>query len=154
MNGCCVLTDFTKSLPFKDNSLDVIIAHFSIYIINDKKVRLRALKYFYNVLKVGGTLTLANPSKEYNARCIIQESLQKIRKEEGTLMFWSKKFILYPLTYWFGLRFIERQLQSGVWKAYAENEIYDEIRSAGFSVNISETVYAGCGYLIVAEKSG
>ncbi|MFQ5672735.1 MAG: class I SAM-dependent methyltransferase [Nitrospinales bacterium] len=153
VKGHCVRADFTQAMPLRENSVDVILAHFSTYTVADDAARLLALKNFRKALKPAGTLALANPSKNYDARRIIRESLEQVRKANGTWAFLASKWALYPPAFWLGLRFIERQLKTGVWKAYTRDELCDEVRRAGFVVQRVETVYAGSGYLVVGEKS-
>jgi len=154
VNVHCVRADFTQALPLQANSVDVVLAHFSTYTVADGAVRLTALKNFHQALKPGGTLVLANPSENYDARRIIRESLEQVRKEDGPWAFLVSKWLLYPPAFWLGLRFIERQLKTGIWKAYSRDALCDEVRRAGFVVQRVETVYAGSGYLLVGEKSG
>ena len=151
--GRCVRADFTRAMPLRENSIDVILAHFSTYTAADDAARLRALKNFHKALKPGGTLALANPCENYNAEHIIRESLARVRKENTTLAFLVRKWLLYPPALWFGLRFIERQLKSKTWKAYTPDEMCREMRRAGFVVQQVETVYAGAGCLVAGKKS-
>ncbi|MEC7641545.1 MAG: class I SAM-dependent methyltransferase, partial [Nitrospinota bacterium] len=54
VSGTPVLADFTAGLPFKENSVDRIVAHFSTYTVNSSEKRLSAMKDFHRVLKPQG----------------------------------------------------------------------------------------------------
>lgn len=145
---CC---DLTRALPMKDASVDVVLSHFFTYTLGYEERRI-ALQNFRSILKPGGILTLANPSVHYNADSIIRSSLEAIRARRKKPDYLLGKWLLYPCAFCFGLRFIERQLKSGIWKAYREVELCDEIRNAGFEIIRSETVYAGSGLFVVGRK--
>ena len=60
--------------------------------------------------------------------------------------------MVYPLTLRLGLKYIEKQLQSGRWHGYQPDELRDEVAQAGFSIEHSETVYGGSGFLVTGRK--
>lgn len=140
--------DYSGDLVLKENSVDVVVAHFSLYTLADSARRNQVLKNLFRVVKPGGRLITANPSRDYDAKKIIEESLVSL---DATKYFLSK-FILYPLTLRLGLRFIEKQLKLKVWHSYSLEEMGEEVRQAGFTVQTSESVYAGSAWLVVAEK--
>ena len=70
-----VLSDISKSLPMRSQSVDIIVAHFSLYTINTEK-RKFIFKEFRRLLKKNGTLILVEPSTEYSARRIIADSIR------------------------------------------------------------------------------
>lgn len=140
--------DYSGDLVFKENSVDVVVAHFSLYTLADSARRNQVLKNLFRVVKPGGRLITANPSRNYDAKKIIEESLVSL---ESAKYFFSK-FFLYPLTLRLGLRFIEKQLKLGVWHSYSLEEMSEEVRQAGFIIQTSESVYAGSAWLVVAEK--
>jgi hypothetical protein len=59
---------------------------------------------------------------------------------------------VYPLTYRFGLKFIERQLKNNSWHASSRADLCEEVCQAGFEVKHIEPVYAGSANLLMAEK--
>jgi len=140
--------EYSGDLVLKENSVDVVVAHFSLYTLADSARRNQVLKNLFRVVKPAGHLITANPSRDYDAKKIIEESLVSL---ESTEYFFSK-FFLYPLTLRLGLRFIEKQLKSGVWHSYSLEEMGEEVRQAGFTVQTGESVYAGSAWLVVAEK--
>lgn len=148
----CFQSDLAGNLPFKESSIDIVLAHFSTYTISDHAKRALALKNFNEVLKPNGFLIIANPSRKYNAEHIIHQSLRQIKTQNRLLAYMAKKWLIYPLTLGFGLRFIERQLKTETWKAYSLEEFCEEVRSAGFTVTRTETVYANSAYMVVGEK--
>ena len=148
----CFQNDLSESPPLKENSIDIVIAHFSIYTIPNNDKRQEALKNIYHVLKPGGLFIASCPSKNYDADQIIKESYDLIRIKKG---FWNailKRLFVYPLTKRLGLNFIQYQLESGKWMAYTLEDLAGELRQVGFEVGASQTVYASSAYLICGHK--
>ena len=148
----CFQNDLSESPPLKENSIDIVISHFSIYTILDNDKRQEALKNIYHVLKPGGLFIASCPSKNYDADQIIKESYDLIRIKKG---FWNailKRLFVYPLTKRLGLNFIQYQLESGKWMAYTLEDLAGELRQVGFEVGASRTVYASSAYLICGHK--
>jgi ubiquinone/menaquinone biosynthesis C-methylase UbiE len=148
----CFQNDLSESPPLKENSIDIVISHFSIYTILDYDKRQEALKNIYHVLKPGGLFIASCPSKNYDADQIIKESYDLIRIKKG---FWNailKRLFVYPLTKRLGLNFIQYQLESGKWMAYTLEDLAGELRQVGFEVGASQTVYASSAYLICGHK--
>ncbi len=149
----CFQNDITEAPVFKENSLDVVVAHFSIYTIRENHKRQQALKNMYQVLKPGGLLIVCCPSKKYDAGKIIDESCELLRARRGLLQMATKRMFFYPVTKRLGLDFIQKQLQSGQWMAYTREELTEEMECAGFEIVHSETVYAGGAYLKCGYKA-
>lgn len=145
-----VQADLKRTMPLKDNSISCAAAHFSVYTLAEKADRQRVFRELWRVLKPGGRLAAANPTESYHAGNIIRASLESLKNQGRPWMF--KKLFVYPLTLRLGLKYIERQLQSGVWHGYRPDELADEVEQAGFSVEQSETLYGGSGCLVVARK--
>jgi ubiquinone/menaquinone biosynthesis C-methylase UbiE len=145
--------DFTRPLPLKKESVDIIAAHFSLYTIADSKIRKKVLRDLMEILKPRGLMVIVNPSREYSASNIISESVQLAREQNGILSAWAKKFFLYPLTWLLGLKFVEKQLKTDQWHAFSFKDLCDEMEEAGLSVVHSETVYAGCAHLVTGRKT-
>lgn len=144
-----VQSDFSQSLPLKENSVDIIVAHFSLYTVATEK-RAAVLMEFRRILREGGTFALVEPSPEYSARRIIEESIRMVSANDGKFSAWMKKWFVYPLTYRFGLKFIERQLNKGVWLASKSENLCAEFRENGFEVQHFESVYADSATLVIA----
>jgi len=148
----CFQNDLSESPPLKENSIDIVIAHFSIYTIPDNDKRQEALKNIYHVLRPGGLFIVSCPSKNYDADRIIKESYCLIRSKKG---FWNallKRLFIYPLTKRLGLNFIQYQLESGKWMAYTLEGLAEELRQVDFEVGASKTIYAGGAYLMCGHK--
>ena len=148
----CVQSDITVAPVFKENSLDIVVAHFSIYTIHKNDKRQQALKNMYRVLKPGGLLIVCCPSENYDAGKIIEESCEFLRARKGLLQTAIKRIFFYPFTKGMGLNFIQKQLQSGQWMAYTHEGLTEELRCAGFEIGYSETIYAGGAYLMFGQK--
>lgn len=145
-----VQADLCRELPLADHSVACVVAHFSVYTVPEVKDRRRVHRELGRVLKPGGLLVSVNPSRSYHAKDIIRASLESLKNRGKP---WRiKKFLVYPLTLRLGLKHIERQLQSGLWHGYAPGELRDEVEAAGFAIEQSETVYGGCGDLVVGRK--
>jgi SAM-dependent methyltransferase len=145
-----VLSDISKSLPIRNQSVDIIVAHFSLYTIDTRK-RKFIYKEFRRLLKKGGTFILVEPSTEYSAKRIITHSIKLLSNNEGKSISLVKKWFFYPFTYHFGLKFIESQLKSGVWSAVGSTKLCEEVRANGYTVNSVEQVYADSATLITAN---
>ena len=150
----CFQSDLSESPSLKENSIDIVITHFSIYTILANDKRQEALKNMYHVLRPGGLFIASCPSKNYDADQIIRESYDLIRIKKG---FWNaifKRLFIYPLTKRLGLNFIQYQLEAGKWIAYTIEDLAGELRQAGFEVRALQSVYAGSAYLICGHKKG
>ena len=152
-NATCFQNDISGAPPFKENSIDIVIAHFSLYTIHDDDKRLQALKNIFQVLKPGGMLIATCPSKNYDAEKIIRKSLKLVVDKNGLLVAIIKRYFFYPLTKKLGLSFIQNQLQSGRWIAYTLEDYHEELRQAGFDIGFSKSVYAESAYLLCGYKS-
>jgi ubiquinone/menaquinone biosynthesis C-methylase UbiE len=149
----CFQNDITEAPIFKNNSLDIVVAHFSIYTIRENHKRQQALNNMYSVLKPGGLLIVCCPSRNYDAGKIIEESCELLRARRGLLQTMIRQMLFYPITKRLGLDFIQKQLQSGQWMAYTPEELTEEIQCAGFEIGHSETIYAGGAYLMCGYKT-
>jgi len=148
----CFQNNLSENPPLRENSIDIVIAHFSIYTIPDNDKRQEALKNIYHVLRPGGLFIASCPSKNYDADQIIKESYCLIRAKKG---FWNallKRLFIYPLTKRLGLNFIQYQLESGKWMAYTLEVLAEELRQVDFEVGASKTIYAGGAYLMCGHK--
>ena len=148
----CFQNDLSEISPLKENSIDIVISHFSIYTIRDNDKRQEALKNMYHVLKPGGLFIASCPSKNYDADRIIKESYDLIRIKKGFWIAILKRLFIYPLTKRLGLNFIQHQLESGKWMWYTLEDLAEELRHAGFEIGASQTVYASSAYLICGHK--
>jgi ubiquinone/menaquinone biosynthesis C-methylase UbiE len=145
-----ILSDISKSLPIRNQSVDIIVAHFSLYTIDIGK-REFIFKEFRRLLRKGGTLILVEPSTKYSAKRIITRSIKLVLYNEGKFTSLIKKWFFYLFTYHFGLKFIESQLKNGIWRAVDSAELCDEVHANGYTVNSVEPVYAGSATLITAS---
>ena len=149
---CPIQADLSRKLPFKNNSVFCIGAHFSLYTLRQEKDRQQAYREFYRILKPGGVLVTANPTSSYNAERIIRSSLHSLENVIPMYQWWIKKFLVYPLTLRLGLKHIERQIQCGRWHGYSAEELQQEVRGAGFTIEHTDRVYADSGFLVVGRK--
>jgi ubiquinone/menaquinone biosynthesis C-methylase UbiE len=145
-----VQADISRDLPVSDASISCVAAHFSVYTLRDEKNRKQVLQEFYRTLRPDGLLVITNPTHFYNAEGIIRSSLEQLQTQGRPWAF--KKYVVYPLTLYLGLKYIERQLKSGQWYGYSPEELLEELECAGFAIEHSETVYGGSGFLVVGRK--
>lgn len=145
-----VQADLFKDLPLDDASVSCVAAHFSVYTLPEKKERSQVYQEFWRALKPGGRLVTSNPTDSYDADQIIRSSVEQLRNKGEPWV--VKKYLVYPLTLHLGLKHIERQLKSAKWHGYRPGELRDEVAQAGFSVEHSESVYSGSGFLVVGRK--
>jgi ubiquinone/menaquinone biosynthesis C-methylase UbiE len=151
-NVICLQTDFTQGLPIKVDSVDFIICHFASYIINNLEDRKRLFNDFFEILKSGGSIAIANPSIEYCPEKIIHESLLSDIKSKTSLIMLIWKYLIYSLAKFLGLNYIKSQLQSGVWKGFTKEELINDTSQAGFDIISVKEVYGKSAFLVVAEK--
>ncbi len=146
----CFRSDLERGLAVKERSLDVAVAHFSLYTLSDDSLRNEVFRDLYKSLKPGGRLICVNPSIDYDPKNIIEESLDLLVQRKNCFLYGSKRFLVYPLTFWFGLKFIYSQLRSGNWRFYTREEIKEVLQKSGFKINSFKPVYAGSGIMVVA----
>ena len=149
----CFKSDLTTFSPIIGEKFDVVVGHFTLYTLGSNKKRQEALAYLKSVMKTGGMLILVNPSVDYNVDSIIDESIWLVRGRYGFLASLIKQIFIYPFTKSIGLRFIQKQLGAGKWKAYKREEFFQEIKRAGFVIQHIEQVYAGSAFLVAARLS-
>ncbi len=148
-----VPADLTRPLPLRDDSVDAVVAHFSVYAIpGGGEKRRQALEILHRVLKPGGTLIFANPSQEYSSRTILAESVRMLQESQNRRAARIAKYVIHPFTHHLGLKYIERQIRQDAMHGYSEQEIQEEVESAGFTVESVEPTYARSGWLVVARK--
>ncbi len=146
----CFQSDLTSSLPLVEQKFDVVVGHFSLYTLLSDEKRQDALANMRAVMKPEGLLMLANPSVDYDADRIIKESTRLVRERYGFLDSLIKRCLIYPFTR-VALRFIQKQLRFGEWKAYTREEIFLEMERAGFEVQDIVEVYAGSAFLVIGK---
>jgi ubiquinone/menaquinone biosynthesis C-methylase UbiE len=146
-------SDLTQPLPIKKESVEVIVAHFSLYTIVDAEIRKKILSNLKEILKPRGLMVIVNPSREYDAKRIIRESAEEVKAQRGILAAWFERWLLYPFTYHLGLKFIERQLKQEQWQAFSLEELCEEIESVGLPVVHTESLYAGGAHLVTGRRT-
>ncbi|MZG30819.1 MAG: class I SAM-dependent methyltransferase [Nitrospinae bacterium] len=145
----CEQSDLTQR--FTTQKFDVVVAHFSLYTLASHGIRQKVLSNLKSVMNPDGELILVNPSVDYDAGSIIEESIRLDRNRYGVLTGIFKQIFIYPFTKTMGLKFISKQLKSGKWKAYSREELSHELEEAGFMVDHIENVYAGSAFLSKAR---
>ena len=153
VKAICFQADFTGQLPLRENIFDAAVAHFCVYTMGAAKKRINAIKNLRDALKPDGTLVIVNPSVAYDPGRIIKSSLASLKGKGGGLRVFCSKWLIYPLTLKFGLRYIDSQLKKDNWRAYTQDEFCDEIRAGGFDVIKVENIYADSAYLAVCKPS-
>ncbi len=151
-NTFCIQADFSKGIPIKIVSVDCIICHFALYVICDNSLRINLMTELFEVLKPGGTFIIANPSKSYDPKSIIQESARLDMCSNNAFNEIIRKHVVNPLAKQLGLNYIFSQLKNGHWKWFSLEEMVDEVTQAGFKVLSTKEVYGQSGYLVMARK--
>jgi ubiquinone/menaquinone biosynthesis C-methylase UbiE len=149
----CFKSDLIDFFPMNGENFDVVVGHFSLYTLMSSEKRQEALAHLKSVMKTGGMIILVNPSVDYNVDSIIDQSIWLVRSRHGFLASLIKKILIYPFTKSIGLRFIQKQLAAGEWKAYKLEEFSQEIKRAGFVIQHIEKVYAESAFLVAARLS-
>lgn len=147
----CFQFDLKSPLPTKERTFDVVVGHFSLYTLASDEDRQLALKNFKIAMKPDGVLILTNPSINYDATKIIEDSIELIAERDGWVAGMFRKLFIYPFTNALGLQFIQKQIRMKKWKGYTHDKFVQEIEEAGFMVQHIEEVYAGSAYLGVAK---
>jgi ubiquinone/menaquinone biosynthesis C-methylase UbiE len=148
----CFQSDLASPLPVDAVKYDVVVGHFSLYTLASDELRKFALENLKTVMKPEGLLVVVNPSVNYDANLIIEQSIQLVGERYGPLVAFFKQYLVYPFTKAIGLRFIQKQLRLGKWKAYTREEFTQEIERAGFEVQHVEEVYAGSAFLGIGRQ--
>ena len=144
--------DLSKAGSFMPGAFRAVIAHFSVYTLAARAVRLQAWRNLNDFLNPDGVLVAANPATGYDARGIIRDSLDQLQKQGRRKSYWAARLVGYPLAYALGLRFIQKQLERGVWHAYTLEDFRGELAGAGFRVEWERPVYGGSGWLVRARR--
>jgi ubiquinone/menaquinone biosynthesis C-methylase UbiE len=147
----CLQSDLISPFPFDEKKFDVVVGHFSLYTLESNEKRQLVLENLKSVLKPKGLLIIVNPSKNYDADSIIEQSVKLDRERHGFLKSLIKQFMVYPLTKAIGLRYIQKQLRSKRWKAYSQEDFCQEMERGGFEVKHTEEVYAGSAFLGIGK---
>lgn len=147
----CFQCDLKSPLPINEKTFDVVVGHFSLYTLATYEERQLTLRSLKTQMKPESILILTNPSINYDASKIIENSIELIVERDGTVAGLFRKFFIYPFTNALGLRFIQKQIRMKKWKGYTYDEFIQEIEEAGFMVQHIEEVYAGSAYLGVAK---
>ncbi|GJL80136.1 MAG: hypothetical protein NPINA01_31250 [Nitrospinaceae bacterium] len=144
--------DLTQPLPVKKESIDIVVAHFSLYTVADPESRKKIIFNLMETLRPRGLMVIVDPSKEYDGKRILRESVAALQEERGILAAWAKRLFVYPFTYYLGLKFIERQLKTGAWRSFSLDEMCKEMEQLGMTVVHTEPLYAGSAHLVTARR--
>jgi ubiquinone/menaquinone biosynthesis C-methylase UbiE len=117
-----VLSDISKPLPIRGQSVDIIVAHFSLYTIDTGK-RKFIFKEFRRLLKREGLLFWLNHQQNILRNVLSRIALNCFCMNEGKFISLVNKWFFYPFTYHFGLKFIESQLKNEIWSAVDSTEL-------------------------------
>jgi SAM-dependent methyltransferase len=131
-----------KPLPLDKKSMDVAIAHFSMYVIPDRDKRIQAFKNIAAVLKDGGRIYLAAPGKNYNAKDQVNSSIAIDREnsEISSVRRTLNKLLFLTLGYW-SEKAISKRIHDGVWISFSKEELECEAGEAGFKLEWVKDVY-------------
>jgi len=144
--------DLATPPPFRPESFDAVVAHFSIYTLAEPSARAAAWRSLFTLTRPGGVLIASNPTTAYSAASILSASYEAERRARGPLAAGARRLLAAPITLRLGLGYIERELAAGRFHAYTAAEFKSEVEAGGWRVDEEETVYAGSGLLIQARR--
>lgn len=141
-NARVLQADMTNTLPVEEESIDIAIAHFSLYVIPDRDKRVAAFKNIASTLKKGGKVYLALPGKNYNAQDQVRSSLL-INKNNPNISFARKQWnrLMFPTIGLISEIAVTKRIQEGVWCGFTKEEIESEAGEAGFKLDWMKGIY-------------
>lgn len=146
------LADITKEFPFKDNFFDKAFCGLTLHVI-DPEERKRVIKNIFRVLKPGGILVLANPSKDFSPFKIYINHINEDVKNRGVLEVLKdivKMFIPTIKMFYFNFIIKFRDHQDAMLEF---DEQYNLLKSSGFiNIKPTRTIYANCAILNIGRK--
>ncbi|MCP3923880.1 MAG: class I SAM-dependent methyltransferase [Desulfobacterales bacterium] len=145
--------DMCVEFPIKQNSMDIAIAHFSLYVLSSRENRILALKNITSVLKEDGVMLLALPATNYNAAQQVKSSIDIDQKSE-MLPFYRKMYnrIMYQTLGRMSEMSIANKIKDGTWQGFTEDGILFETEAAGLKIEWIESTYGDTSYIIKCKK--
>jgi SAM-dependent methyltransferase len=142
-----------QPLPLDKNSIDVAIAHFSMYVIPDRDKRIDAFKNIASALKEGGRIYLATPGKNYNAKDQVHSSIaiDKENSEISGIRRTLNKLLFLTLGYW-SEKAITKRIRAGIWCSFSKDELEKEAGEAGLKLEWVKDVYGDTSLMAVFCK--
>jgi hypothetical protein len=141
-NARVISADMCQPLPIEKDSIDIAIAHFSLYVIPKRESRIAAFKHIAEALKNNGTIYIAIPGNNYNARDQVQSSLALDRNNPDLSI--SRRLRNKLLFSTFGRIseiVIGKRIDKGIWKGFSEDEIEQEAEEAGLKLQWAKGIY-------------
>jgi SAM-dependent methyltransferase len=141
-NARVLPANMCQSLPLERESVDVAIAHFSMYVIPDREMRILAFKNIAEVLKKNGMIYIASPGKNYNAKDLVRSSLA-IDKTNPDLSLsrklWNK--LMFSTLGHMSEVMVANRIQKGVWCGFSKEEMENEASEAGLTMQRVKDIY-------------
>lgn len=141
-NASVFPADMCQPLPVKKESVDIAIAHFSLYVIPDRDKRVDAFKNIANTLKKDGTILIALPGKNYNAKDLVRSSIE-IDESNPELTYLQKLLnkIMFSTIGHLSEIMVANRIRDGIWCGFTKEEIIDEASEAGLKLQWVKDVY-------------
>lgn len=134
--GCVLLTDLRRHLPFKDSCFDGIACNNVLYTLSVAD-QIRVAREFHRVLKPNGRVAVANPRIGWQARTVYLNTVAQSLRAEGAWLTASKAVRRIMPTIkmlWYNWR-LARESQ---FHYFELNEQLELLQSVGFS-HVSDT---------------
>ncbi|KKU79859.1 MAG: Methyltransferase type 11 [Parcubacteria group bacterium GW2011_GWA2_47_7] len=152
-NVHCARVDLNQPLPYPDAQFDNIVCLNALYATEDP---IKVLGEFSRVLKFGGKLVLANPTKEARVRDVFVEHIKMNLKKGWAGVPIMMKGILYSpiflLIFLINFLWIKRLGAKRLYHFLDNKELSELLKQAHFRVLRTEHAYGGTDVFIVASK--
>jgi ubiquinone/menaquinone biosynthesis C-methylase UbiE len=145
--------DMCLPLPIKKESIDIAIAHFSLYVIPEREKRITAIGNIAKTLKSDGRIYVAIPGNNYNARDQVDSSLALDRNNPDLSTFGKlRNKFMYSTVGRISEIVIGNKIDKGIWKGFSEDDIAQESTEAGLKLHWTKGTYGNTSIMAAIGK--
>lgn len=146
-----LLLDITLPLPFPDNTFDIVISVNTLYSIDPHKLN-SVIDEFRRVIKKGGTLLIADPSKEFNNYTIFLEDLRLAVRKYGPLglIRMIPNLLNYSRLLLYNFKIDDKAKKEEY--TFFDKKRYKQLIDSKFGIKTIDIIYAGQDVMLVGEK--
>jgi SAM-dependent methyltransferase len=152
-NAHVLQADMSRPIPIDRESIDIAIAHFSLYVIPDRKKRIAAFKHIADALKPDGKFFIALPGKNYNAMDQVRSSLA-IDRDNPHISFkrkiWNK--LMFSTLGHISEIAVANRIKKGIWCGFTKEEIENEAAQAGLKMQWIRDTYGDTSLMAAFSK--